>query len=160
MQFRPQRLFDEGGVAFLNHHQAVLALRELKKLIFDKGIGDVQHIERHVRVAVDIRKAQPLQPANDVVVHTALQHDADLRLIRAEHLVQLVLTNVLLRGRQAFGHLLLLMQIALRRQDDALAVALGVLQRVLHRRRGADIVAGDEFARHMARADADHQHDG
>jgi hypothetical protein len=69
-----------------------------------------------------------------------------------------VLDDELLRGRPALGHLFLLVQEAGRRQHDAVHVAARLLDRVLQREHGPDVVLGHEAAVHVAGADAQFQH--
>ena len=80
-------LFDMIRLAFLDHQHVILTFAEVVELIAQQRIGDVQHIERHLGMAVDIRKAQPLQGTDDGVVHAALDNDAQWGFFRAEELV-------------------------------------------------------------------------
>ena len=71
------------GLAFLDDEHRVLVFAEVEELVVDQRIGDVQDIERHFGVAIDVGKAEALQRADDAVIHAALQDDADAALRRA-----------------------------------------------------------------------------
>ena len=51
-------LFEIVGLAFLDDEHRVLVLAEGEELVIDQRIGDVQHIERHFGVAIEIGEAQ------------------------------------------------------------------------------------------------------
>ena len=69
---RAQRVFYEFRLAFLDHQQRVLAFAELQELVFHDGVGDVQDVKRNFGLAVYVGQPQPLQGADDAIIHTAL----------------------------------------------------------------------------------------
>ncbi len=92
------------------------------------------------------------------VVHAALHDDSDVAGFALEDLVELVLLDEAHGGRPALLDLFAFVQVARRRQDYAVRVAHGVLERVLERKRRARIVARGEAAVDMAGADAQLEH--
>ena len=90
VQHRGEGLLDVVGLALLDDEHRILALAEVQELVVDQRVGDVEHIERHVGLAVDVGEAEALQRADDAVVHAALHDDADRAVVRAEELVDLV----------------------------------------------------------------------
>jgi hypothetical protein len=160
VQRRAQRLLDQVGLALFDQKNRLLALAEAKELVLDDRIGDVHHVKRHLGLAMDICEAQPLQRADHAIVHAALKRDADLALVRPENLVEPVLADVIERGRQAFVHLLLFMDVGGRRQHHPVGAALRVRQRVAHAERRALIVLRLEGTVDMAGPDPHLQHHG
>ena len=90
-QNRVDRLLDVVRLAFLDDQHRVLADAERHQFVVDQRIGDVHDVERHTRRAPDVGEPEPLQRADDAVVHAALQDDADLGDVAVEHLVELAL---------------------------------------------------------------------
>ena len=90
VQHRGKRLLDVVGLAFLDDQDGVLAFAERQELVVDQRIDGVQHIERHVGVAIGVGKAEALQRADHRIVHAALHDDADRAVVGAEELVDLV----------------------------------------------------------------------
>ncbi len=78
-------------------------------------------------------KPQQLQRAHGGVVHTALQHDAEILRSLSEKFIQRVFLNEPLRRGPSLLNLLLLVHEAGRRQNDAAGVADRVFHRVLQR---------------------------
>ena len=152
-------LRDEIGLPLLNDEHGLLALAKRQHLFVDQWIGHTEHIQGHLGVAKDIGQTEQLQGAQHAVVHAALQNDADIGLARAEHLVEPMLANESHRRGPALGGFFLLVQVARRRQDDAVGVALGPLDRVLERECRPHIGPGLEVPVHMAGADAQLKHD-
>ena len=71
-----ERLFDKLGLAFLDHQDSFFTSRKAQHLAVHQRVGDIEAIERDFGVAVDIRKAEALQRADDAFVHAALTDDA------------------------------------------------------------------------------------
>ena len=138
----------------------ILAFAELQELRGDQGVGHVQHIKRHVGVAVDVGQTQTLKGADHAIVHATLHDNAEIGVLGAKKLIQAAVNNELFRRRPTVFHLVLLMRIRHRRQHDAGEITARVGHRLAHRQLGALVVAGGEAARHMARPDPHHQHDG
>ena len=153
-----QLLLDEIGLAFLDDQHRALAGAEAHHLGVHDRVGDVEHVQRDAGVAVGVRQAQQLQCAHHVVVHPALQDDAEVLRILGEELVEPVVLDELHRRRPALLDLLALVQIAGRRQHDAVGLASGLFDGVLEREGGAPVGLGDEAAVHVAGADAQLQH--
>ena len=152
-------LFDEFGLAFLDHQKRVLAAREVEHFGIHQRIGDVQAQDRDGAAAFDVGKAQPLQCADNAVVHAALHDQAHGGLVRAKNLVQTVVTDEVFCSRPAVLDLVDLLPVGHRRQNDARPVAAGVRQRVAHRQGRATVVFAGELAGDVAGPDAHHQHD-
>ena len=53
-QRRVYRLLEIVGMTFLDHQHCALALAEAHHFVVEQGIGDIQHIERHSRVAIAV----------------------------------------------------------------------------------------------------------
>ena len=102
-------------------------------------VGDVHHVERHLRAAVDVGQAEPLERAHQRVVVAALHDDADVVGALGEELVEVVLLDEAHRRRPALLDLLLLVHVGRGRQHDAAVSRRGVCERVAGsvKRRGA-----------------------
>jgi len=124
---RVQRLLNVFGLAFLDHDHRLLAKAEVDDLLVDHRIGHVHHIDRYDRVAVDVGEPEILQRPHDVVVHAALDDQADIAGGRAEKLVELARPDKVDGGGPAGLELLLLVHIGGGRQHDPAQVTLGVL---------------------------------
>ncbi|TIS84527.1 MAG: phage holin family protein, partial [Mesorhizobium sp.] len=149
-----------GAVCLLAALMVLLqALAEGKELVIDERIDGVQHIKRHVGVAIGVGKAEPLQRADDRIVHAALHDDADRAIVRPKDLVDLAALDEIDRRRPALCDLLLLVQEGGRRQHDAAGVAARGRQRIGNRHRRPLVILGDEVAMDVAAADAHLQHD-
>lgn len=159
-QDRVQRLLDIFRRAFLDHQNGLFAGAEFGQLVIDQRIGDVEHVQRHGTVAIDIGKAKLLQRAHDAIIHAAQQDDADIAFAGTEIFVELAALDKLHGGRPALLQLLLLMDKGCRRQDDAVDVADRIFQRLAQRELRPLVVLCFELAVHMAAADADLQHHG
>ena len=70
-------LLDELGLTLLEHQHLLFARAKLDQLIGDQWIGDVEAIDGYIRVTVNVRKALPLQGANDRVVGASAGDYAD-----------------------------------------------------------------------------------
>src|SRR5208337_2004044 len=151
---------DVVGRALLHHQHRLLVAAELNQFLFDQGIGDVEHVERHGRLAVGVGETKILQRSNRAVVHAAEHDDADLAFRGAKYLVQLArLDEVDRRGHAALEFLLFVQERGWR-QYDAIDVANRTLQRLAKRVRRLPVVLTDETPAHMAGPYADFQHDG
>ena len=64
VQHRGEGLLDIVGLAFLDDQHGILALAEGEELVVDQRIDGVEHVERHVGVAVGVGKADALQRAD------------------------------------------------------------------------------------------------
>ena len=122
-QMRGQMLFDEFGLAFLDHQHRRLAIAKRQEFFGNNGVGDIQAVNRHLRRTVKISQTQPLQGADDPVIHAALTDDADRGSRRAEDLVQPPFADKALRGGPAAGDLVMFLRIGHRRQHDAADLA-------------------------------------
>ena len=69
-------LLDVLRLTFLEHQHLLLTRTELHQFIGDQWIGNVETIDRDIRVTVDIRQTLPLQSANDGVIGPAASDDA------------------------------------------------------------------------------------
>ena len=132
---------------------------ELGDLLGHQRVGDVEHAERNVAVAIGIGKAQLLQRPDHGVVEPALQDDADIVAVAVEHLVELVLGDELQGRRHAVLDLVFLLRIGRGRQADPAVVEVGVLDQGVARDERRLVVLGGEAAVHVAGADAELHHD-
>ena len=62
-QDRRHVLLDEVRLPFLDHQDRALVATEAKQLAVDQRIGDVEHVHRNLRAAVDVGQAEPLEDA-------------------------------------------------------------------------------------------------
>ncbi|MNS14411.1 hypothetical protein D3C72_460300 [compost metagenome] len=159
-QHRVQVLLDVVRLAFFQQQYGALAAAEVDDLVLDDGVGHVHDVQRDAAVAEVVRQAQQLQGADDAVVQTALQDQADVVLVAVEVLVERVFLDVADGGGPAFLDLLLFMQEGGGRQHDAAGVARRAFQRLGQRIGGALVFLCDEAAVHMAAANAQLQHHG
>jgi hypothetical protein len=150
-------LLDEVGLAFFDQQDAALAQAKALELVVDQRIGDVEDVQRHLRLAKGIGQAQHLERAQHAVVKAALHDDAEVFRTLGKELVELALLDELDGGGPAVSDLLLLLRIAGRRQHHAAGVALRVFDRVFEREAGALVGLG-EAAVHVAGAYAQLQH--
>jgi hypothetical protein len=75
---RRQGLLDEVGLPFLDDQDGALAGGEAQHLALDHRVGDVHDVDRHLRAAVDVGQAEPLERAQHRVAVAALDDDADV----------------------------------------------------------------------------------
>ena len=130
------------GLPFLDHQHGALAGAEAQHLALDHRVGDVQHVDRQLRAAVDVGQAEPLERAQHGVAVAALDDDAESSPPSPS-------MNSLSRRcsmkRTAAGQrsldLLALVRVAHRRQDDAVDVAPRRGHRLGQRERRAHVVA-------------------
>ncbi len=160
LQDRVDRLLDEVRLALLDDEDVALANTEGGDLVVDERIGNVQHMDRHSRRAVDVGDTEKLERPECGVVHAALHDDAAVVEIARKGLVQTVLGDEADGGGPPLLDLLLLMDVGRRRQHDAADVADRILHRLLERKGGTAVVARREAPVDMAGADAQFQHDG
>ena len=71
-------LLDIVGRAFLDHQHGALAGAKLLHFLRHQRIGDVEHIDRNARDAVEIGEIEPRQRAQQPVGEAAEHDDADL----------------------------------------------------------------------------------
>ena len=153
------RLLDEFRLALLDDQDRLLVRGKFGDLVVDQRIGDVEHIDRHRRLAIDVGETKLLQRAHHRIVEAALHHDADIGVLRAKEFVELALLDEFDGGRPALLDLLALVQIRRRRQHDPLGVAARLLQGFAQRKARLFVVLGDETAVDVAGADAHFEHD-
>ena len=137
VQHRGKRLLDVVGLALLDDQHRVLALAEAQEFVVDQRVDGVQHVERHVGLAIGVGEADALQRADHGVVHAALHDDADRAVAGSEELVDLARADEFDRRRPALLDLLLLVQEGGGRQHDAAGVAARRVQRLGDRHRRA-----------------------
>ena len=82
VEHRAEGLLDIVGLAFLDDQHRVLVVAEVDELVVDQRIGDVEHIERHFGLAIEVGEAETLQGADHAIVHAALHDDADAAVRR------------------------------------------------------------------------------
>ena len=152
------RLLDEFRLALFDDQNRLLPGAEADELGVDQRIGDVEHVERDAACAEHVGEPEQFERAQRGVVHAALQDDADVAGVAVEELVEPVLLDEADRGRPALLDFFLLVQVARRRQHDAVGITHGVFERVFERESRARVVAGREAAVDMAGADAKLQH--
>ena len=157
-QDRRQVLLDVVGLAFLDQQDGALAGAKARHLARHDRVRDVHHVQRNARIAVDVGETQPLEGANQRVVHAALDDDADVVDVLGEELVQAALLDEADRRRPALVDLFLLVRVGRRRQNDPVGGAPRRRQRIARRERRAPVGAGGEAAVDVAGADAQQQH--
>ena len=154
-----QTLLDVLGLAFLDDQYRLLAGAEANDFLIEQRIGDVEHVERQLGRAEGIRESRELERAQQRVVETSLEDDADVTARAAQKLVQAMLADVGERGRPALLDFLLFVEEARRRQDDARYVANGTGEGVPYGECRRAIALGGEAAVDVARTDSQFQHD-
>ena len=157
---RTELCLDKFGLALLDDEHMFFAGAEFQELAGNQRVGDVEHVKRHVRFAIDVGEAKPLQGTDDAVVHATLDDNAEFGGVRPESLVQAALADEGLGGRPTVLDLVLLMRERHGRQDDAREVGPRLRQSLAHREARALIIATLERSRDVAGADTHHQHDG
>ena len=104
-------LFDEVGLALFDNQYCGLVQTEFDELFFDDRVGNIEHIERNVAVAINGCQTETLKGTDNAVIHAALTNDADRCMIRARYLVQPILPYVILGRRPAVFNLVPLLRI-------------------------------------------------
>ena len=132
-----QRLLDEFRLAFLDHEDRLLVGREGGDLVVDQRISDVEHVDRHGSLAIDVGQTKLLQRAHHRIVEAALHDDADIGRFRSEKFVELALLDEFDGGRPALLDLFPLVEIGGGRQHHAFGIAPRVLQRLAQRESSA-----------------------
>jgi hypothetical protein len=126
-QRQQQVLLDVFGVALFQHQHRCLAGAEGAQLGRHQRVGDVEHVQRDAAVAEGIGQAHALQRADQRRVQAALHDDAQLLQVAVEGLVEPVLGDVALRGRDALLDLELLVAEGHRRVRQPHVVEAGRL---------------------------------
>ena len=151
-------LLDEIRLAFLDQQDASFPDAEPLELFVYQGIGDVQHIQWHLRLTKRVGQSQQFQRTQHAVVKAALHDDAEVLRIFRKKFIEFMLLDELDGGRPALRHLFLLMQVAGRWQHNAVHIAHRIFHRVFQRERGPLVVLCRETSMHMAGADTQLQH--
>src|SRR5215471_2223384 len=94
-------LFDVIGRTLLHDQDGTFAGAEFPHVFRHKRISDVEHIDRDARGAVEISKIEPRQSAQQTIGQSAENDNADFADLTGNQLVELLLTNELVRRRQA-----------------------------------------------------------
>ncbi len=153
-------LLDEFGRAFLDDQHRAFAGAEILHLVRHQRIGDIEYIDRNARSAVKIGKIEARQRAKQPVGQSAENDDADLADVAGDQLVELLLADEFLRGRQAlFDFQPLLREDDRRMREPAVFEPRRSLEAVLAAIGAALVILGDEFAGDVAGAHAQIQHD-
>ena len=95
---RSQLALDVVRHPLLDHEETPLAAHERDQLLRDERVDRVQHEERHRRAAARVGQAEHVEAAERRVPEAALHHDAHVRLVAGEVLVEPVLDDVPARG--------------------------------------------------------------
>ena len=151
-------LLDEVGLALLHQQDGALAGAKTRELRIDQGIGDVQHVQRHPGMTERVGQSQQFQRPQHGVVQAPLHHDSKILRRFGKELVQAPVLDEFHGRRPAARNLVLFVQVARRRQHDAIDVAHWLLDRVLQGERGPLVGLGPEAAVHMAGPDPKLQH--
>ena len=160
-QDRADLVLDVLGLGLLDDEHGFAVAREVHDLVGHERIDDVEHVDRHIRIAGRIREADLLQGAHQGIVDPALHDDADILMPAVECLVEFVLGNELPRGGHAHVVLALLLAVGDGRVRDLFVVVRRwCFEFVPRGDRGCDVVFRRKLSLHVAGADAQFQHDG
>ena len=155
-------LLDIFGRALLDHQHGALADAEVLHFLGHQRIGDVEHVDRNARGAVEIGEVEPRQRTQQVVGEAAEHDDADLVRLARDHLVELLLADEFLRRRQALFDLEPLLgedhrrmgEAAVfepRRTGEAMLAAIGAALVVLGEKLAGDVAGAHAQIEHHRR---------
>ena len=101
-------LLDVIRLALFEEQECALIFGELFNFVGDDGVGNVEHIDRNFRIAINICKTKKLETTHDGVVQPTLRDDAKVFLSVGNHFVDFSILDELDRGWHTLIDLLLL----------------------------------------------------
>ena len=159
-QYRVDVLLYEVWLPFFDQQNAALADAKAFELVVNQRVGDVEHIQRHLRLAEGVGQPQHFERTHHAVVKAALHDDAKVFVAFSKKFVHFMLLNKLHSRRPAISDLFLLLRVTGGRQHHATGITLRVFNRVLQGEGRPLVGLGREAPVHVAGAYTQLQHHG
>jgi hypothetical protein len=153
-------LFNVVGRTLLHDQRRAFSGAELAHFVRHQRIGDVEHIDRDPRGAVEIGQIEPRQSAEHSSGQPAENDDADFADLAGDQLIEFLFGNEFLRRRQALFDFQPFLREGRRRMGKTAIFELDrALQPVSRIVKSGLVVFGDELAGKVTGAHAQVEHD-